>query len=78
MKEVGTQKDFVTWGFIDNSNTTKCLKDILRIMGQVLVDFIRDGIKIEKPYTININILSSGQNPLIHKNYDDTFILETK
>ena len=47
MKEVGTQKDFVTWGFIDNSNTTKCLKDILRIMGQVLVDFIRDGIKLK-------------------------------
>jgi plastocyanin len=78
MKEVGTPKDFVTWGFIDNSNTTNCLKDILRIMGPVLVDFIRDGIKIEKPYTIDVNILSAGQNPLIHKNYDDTFILETK
>ena len=78
MNEVGTQEDFVTWGFIENSNTNNCLKDILRIMGPVLVDFIRDGIKIEKPYTINVSILSEGQNSLMDKSYDDTFILEIK
>jgi plastocyanin len=78
IKEVATQEDFVTWGFLDNPNTKNCLKGILRIMGPVLVDYVRDGIKVEKPYTINVSILSEGQNSLMDRSYTDTFILETK
>ena len=78
MKEVGTQEDFVTWGFLDNSDTNNCLKGILRIMGPVLVDYIRDGIKVEKPYTLNVSILSEKHNYLLDRSYNDTFILDTK
>jgi hypothetical protein len=77
-KEVGTQEDFITWGFLDNSNTNNCLKDILRIMGPVFVDYIRDGIKVKNPYTINVSILSEGQNSLMDRIYNDIFILDTK
>ena len=76
MKEIGTQADFITWGFVDNLNTnSNCLKGILRIMGPVLVDVVRDGIKITKPYSINVSILQEGTNSLIDTNYSDTFIL---
>lgn len=78
MKEIGTQEDFVTWGFIENSDTNNCLKGILHMMGPVLVDFVRDGIKIEKPYTINVSILSEGYNSILERNYNDIFILENK
>lgn len=80
MEEAGTQEDFVTWGFLDNMSNAKkiCLNDVLHIMGPVLVDFIQNGIKIEKPYSLSVSILQQGNDSLINKDYDDTFILPNK
>ncbi|MDX1372962.1 MAG: hypothetical protein R3321_10855, partial [Nitrososphaeraceae archaeon] len=78
MKKVGTQSDFMTWGFLDNSTTPNCLKGILHIMGPVLVDFVRDGFKIEKPYSLTVQILAEKNNSLIEKGYKDTFIIPNK
>lgn len=80
MEQIGTKAEFVTWGFLDSFSRTNniCLKDILHIMGPVLVDFIQNGIKYDKPYSLDISILQQGNSSLIDKNYNDTFILPNK
>lgn len=79
MEEIGTQAEFVTWGLLDNlnndTNNNSCLKDILRVQGPVLVEFIKNGIKYDKPYSIEVSILQHGYSSLYDKNYNDTFIL---
>lgn len=59
----------------NDTNNSSCLKDILRVQGPVLVEFIKNGIKYDKPYSIEVSILQHGYSSLYDKNYNDTFIL---
>lgn len=83
--KAGSYIDFMTWGFAEKleqkhqqekgEQTINCLKGTLHIKGPVLVDFIKNGIKIDKPYSLKIDILATNENNKLSKPISDTFII---
>jgi plastocyanin len=86
--KAGSFTDFVTLGFAEKleqkqqqekgEQTINCLKGTLHIRGPVLVDFIKNGIKLDKPYSLKIDILATNENNKLSKSISDTFIIPNK
>jgi len=83
--KAGSFIDFMTWGFAEKlgqgqevGQTINCLKGTLHIQGPVLVDFIKNGIKLDKPYSIKIDILAINENNKLSKPISNTFIIPNK
>lgn len=54
------------------------MKGILHIQGPVLVDIIKNGIKLDKPYSIKVDVLATNENNKLPKPISDTFIIPNK
>jgi plastocyanin len=84
--KAGSFIDFITWGFAEKlkqgkeqgEQTKNCLKGTLHIQGPVLVDIIKSGIKLDKPYSIKVDILATNGNNKLSKPISDTFIIPNK
>ena len=83
--KAGSFIDFITWGFAEKlkqgkegEQTKNCLKGTLHIQGPVLVDIIKSGIKLDKPYSIKVDILATNENNKLSKPISDTFIIPNK
>jgi plastocyanin len=82
--KAGSFMDFTTSGFTEKlveqegEQTKNCLKGILHIKGPVLVDIIKNGIKLDKPYSIKVDILATNENNKLPKPISETFIIPNK
>jgi plastocyanin len=86
--KAGSFIDFITWGFAEKleqkqqqekgEQAINCLKGTLHIKGPVLVDIIKNGIKLDKPYSLKIDILATNENNKLSKSISDTFIIPNK